>query len=153
MKKIISIILMVLILTSCTSSKKSLEKKYSNYIKELKSVTKTSDDIPFDIEVSFDKLTDNEVRYQVIIDNSKEDIYSIEALAIHNKKTDDIFPSIGIFDDKENLLVNKKPSGIILVGYIDYEKDIEDFKCEIKVLIKYKDSNKKSHKVHYVTKK
>ena len=143
-----------ILLTGCINNKISEEKQlYLDYIKELKTVDQSSENIPFDIEVKFDKLIDNEVRYQVIIDNVKENIYDIEALAIHNKETNDVFPSIGIFDEKQDLLVNKKPSGVILVGYIGYEGRIEDFKCKLKLIVKYKTINKKENKVYYVTKK
>ena len=154
MKKLITILLIsIILLTGCTDKKVVKEKeKYIKYIQELKSINKTTKDVPFDVEVKFDKLTNDEVRYQIIIDNVKEDLYNIEAIVIHNKQTNDIFPSIGIFDDKENLLKDKKPSGIILVGYIDYQKDIEDFKCKLKLLVKYKTKDKKAHKVYYVTK-
>ena len=77
----------------------------------------------------------------------------LSAITIHNKETQDVFPSIGIFDEKETLKVNEKPSGLILVGYIDYSGKLTDFKCVNKVLIKYVTENKKMHKVYYVTKK
>lgn len=154
MKKILVLLTLIILLTGCTSNDLSKDKEtYLKYIKDLRTANKTSKNIPFDIEVKYDKLTDDEVRYQVIIDNVKEDIYGIEALAIHNKETDDIFPSIGIFDEKENLKKDKKPSGVILVGYINYQGDISDFKCNIKLLVKYETNNEKSHKVYYVTKK
>ena len=151
MKKILVVIL-ILFITGCNSAK-SEKITYDKYIKKLKSINNTSDFIPFNVETRFDKLIDSEVRYQVIIDNVKENIYDVEALAIHNKKTEDVYPSIGIFDDKQNLLVDKKPAGIILVGYIDYKKNIDSFKCELKVMIKYKTNDKKEHIVYYVTKK
>ena len=153
MKKILTLLLIILLLTGCSDNKINKEKeKYIKYYNELKNVKKSSNNIPFDIEIKYDKITNNEIRYQVIIDKVKIDLEEIEALAIHNKETNDVFPSIGIFDDKQNLEVNKKPSGIILVGYIDYEGRVEDFKCNIKVLVNYK-TNKKTYKVYYVTKK
>lgn len=153
MKKILTLLLIILLLTGCSDNKINKEKeKYIKYYNELKNVKKSSNNIPFDIEIKYDKITNNEIRYQVIIDKVKIDLEEIEALAIHNKETNDVFPSIGIFDDKQNLEVNKKPSGIILVGYIDYEGIVQDFKCNIKVLVKYK-TNKKTYKVYYVTKK
>ena len=153
MKKILTLLLIILLLTGCSDNKINKEKeKYIKYYNELKNVKRSSNNIPFDIEIKYDKITNNEIRYQVIIDKVKKDLEEIEALAIHNKETNDVFPSIGIFDDKQNLEVNKKPSGIILVGYIDYEGRVEDFKCNIKVLVKYK-TNKKAYKVYYVTKK
>lgn len=148
MKKIL-IILLLMLLCGCTSSEKNI---YLDYINELKEVKTSSKTYPFSIEVKYDKIIDREVRYQVILDNVKEDITDIEMICYHDKKTSDIYPSIGIFDDKESLYKDKKPSGLILVGYIPYKKDIDNFHITMKVLIKYKINNKE-YKIHYVTKK
>lgn len=155
MKRILIVFLvLILFLTGCTTNDISKEKDtYLTYIKELRKINKSTKDIPFNIEVRFDKITDSEIRYQVVIDEVKEDITDVEAIAIHDKQTDDVFPSIGIFDKKQKLEVNKKPSGIILVGYIDYQGKVEKFKCNLKLLIKYNTNDKKSHTVYYVTKK
>ncbi len=148
MKKIL-IILLLILLCGCTSSEKNI---YLDYINELKEVKTSSKSYPFSMEVKYDKIIDREVRYQVILDNVKEDITDIEMICYHDKKTSDIYPSIGIFDDKESLFKDKKPSGLILVGYIPYKKDIDNFHITMKVLIKYKIKNKE-YKIHYVTKK
>ena len=151
MKKIILTILIIFI-CGCTNKEIKINTSiYYSYINELKSVNESSE-LPFDVDVIYDKLDSNTVMYQVIIDNTKIDLYDIEAIAVHNKETEDIFPSIGIFDEKENIEVGKKPSGIILVGYINYDGEIEDFECEIKLLVKYKFDNN-SYKVYFVTKK
>ena len=104
MKKIIfALILLIVMLTGC--NKESNEyKTYKNYIKELNESNIMSSNIPFDIEVYTEKIIDNEITYRVIIDNPKEDIKNIEAIIIHDKYTEDIFPSTGIFDDKLNLI-------------------------------------------------
>lgn len=152
-KRLIILLIPIILLCGCKDEKITKEKElYDNYIKELKEVNDSSTDYPFKIEIKYDKLVDGIYRYQVIIDETEEDIYDIEAIAIHNKKTKDIYPSIGIFDKKEKLEVGKKPAGIILVGYIDYDKKIEDFNCKIKVLIKYKNKNNNKKSVYYVTK-
>ena len=148
MKKII-IVLLLILLCGCSSSEKNI---YLDYINELKEVKTSSKAYPFDIEVKYDKIIDREVRYQVILDNVKEDITDIEMICYQDKKTSDIYPSIGIFDDKESLFKDKKPSGLILVGYIPYKKDIDNFHITMKVLVKYKIKNKE-YKIHYVTKK
>ena len=151
-KKILLFILIIVVLTGCSNKEVTKEKEvYNSYISILDNINESSEKYPFNIEVRFDKLTEKIVRYQIIIDNVKENIYNIEAVAVHNIKTDDIFPSIGIFDEKENLEVGKKPSGIILVGYIDTEKEINDLNCKIKVLVKYEQDNNKKE-VYYVTK-
>ena len=151
MKKMLTLILIMIVLTGC--AKHNNEKKlYIKSINELKEVKKSSNKYPFNLEVVLDKLTDKEVRYQVILDNIEKNLDEVSMIAIHDKKTSDVYPSIGIFDDTENLKVNKKPSGIILVGYIRYEGNIEDINATFKVLVKYKIKGKE-YKVHYVTKK
>lgn len=150
----------VLIVVGCsknssTNNNENVEKEkesYIKYVQELKKVTESSLDVPFDVNVTYDKLDDEEVRYQVVIDNPKENIKNIKALAVHNMHTDDIFPSIGIFDDSVDLLLESESKGVILVGYIPYEGDLDDFDCEMKVLISY-EINEKEYKDYYVTKK
>lgn len=151
MKKILIILLLIFFLCGCTNVSKEKE-EYLDYIDELKEVKESSKEYPFNIEVKYDKITKKEIRYQVILDSIKEDIIDITMIAYHDKKTSDIYPSIGIFDEKESLLKDKKPSGLILVGYIPYKGDIEDFNITMKVLVKYKIKNKE-YKIHYVTKK
>lgn len=125
---------------------------YVKYVQELKKVTESSLDIPFDVNITYDKLDDEEVRYQVVIDNPKENVKNIKALAVHNMQTDDIFPSIGIFDDSVDLTLDSESKGVILVGYIPYEGDLDDFDCEMKVLISY-EIDEKEYTTYYVTKK
>ena len=161
MKKIL-IILSVFIFAGCTVfsntevKESKIEKEKNTYIKYVKEIQKkekfTKEAFPFDIDVKYDKLTEDEVRYQVVIDNPRIEMLDVEAVAIHDKPTDDVFPSTGIFEEPMDLIPNKKPEGIILVGYIPSSKEIEDFECEIKVMIKYTYENKK-YTTYYVTKK
>lgn len=160
MKKIF-VVVFILLLTACSFSKETKEvnnntenekNDYIKFVQKLENVTKSSEDIPFDINIKYDKLTDDEVRYQVIIDNPKGEITNIKAVAIHNKQTDDVFPSVGIFEEKMKLIPSEKPSGIILVGYIPYTKSLKNFECEIKVLVSYTYENN-DYTSYYVTKK
>ena len=84
----------------------------------------------------------------------KGTVKNITALAIHDKQTDDVFPSVGIFDDTVTLTEGEKPEGVVLAGYIPYTGSIDDLKNEItvKVLIKYEYENKKIT-AYYMTKK
>ena len=165
MKRFLTVFLLIVsifILVGCTNKETKKEEKqetkiesekqvYLKYVKELKKINVSSEDTPFTVEVLYDMI-DEEVRYQVIIDSPTEDITDITALAIHNKQTDDIFPSVGIFDKKVDLKKDQTPSGVILVGYIPYNGDIDEFECEIKLLVSYK-INDELKKVYYVTKK
>ena len=94
------------------------------------------------------------MRFEVSVDNVKGTVKNITALAIHDKQTDDVFPSVGIFDDTVTLTEGEKPEGVVLAGYIPYTGSIDDLKNEItvKVLIKYEYENKKIT-AYYMTKK
>jgi hypothetical protein len=143
MRKIL-VVLFVVFLAGCNNM--SYEKElYLSMIDELKVVGSYDIDIPCDIDVSFDSLGD-EFIYRVIIDNPNEEMYNIKALVIHDVETDDIFPSVGIFDETINMQPNVVNDdfvkGIILSGYIDSES-------EIKVLISYEDSDGLERTVYY----
>lgn len=160
MKKVL-VILLVFVFAGCTLFTKDEVKEnkveeekntYIKYVKEVKKIEKSSENLPFNIEVKYDKLNDDEVRYQVVIDNPKGEIHDIKAVAVHDKQTDDVFPSTGIFEDPMDLIPNKKPEGIILVGYIPFAESLDSFECEIKLIIEYTYENK-THIGYYVTKK
>lgn len=138
-----------------TDSVKNVEKNkdiYIKYVQKLKNVDKSSSNLPFDVSVTYEKLDEEEIRYEVTIDNPKEEVKNIKALAVHNRQTDDVFPSIGIFDDPIDLKQDSSSKGIILVGYIPYEGNIDEFQCEMKIIITYK-IGENTITSYYVTKK
>ncbi len=114
MKKILLILCFILV--GC--SKPTI---YDTYVKNLKENNHISLDIPFNIEFYIDNVNENRLIYQVIIDNPQIDADSITALVIHNGETSDIFPSVGIVDEKVNLNEEK---GIILLGYVNQTSNL-----------------------------
>jgi len=60
----------------------------------------------------------------------------IEAILIHDKETDNVFPSLGIFEDKITLKNESKELGIKLTGYVE-NGDNMNFK-DIPLEISYK---------------
>ena len=124
MKKLL--VLLCFLLVGCSNS------VYDDYVKELKN-SEPSSEIPFDIEFNIDNVNENRIIYQVIIDNPKVDASNVKALVIHDAKTEDIFPSVGIVDETINLNEQK---GIILMGYINKTEDI-NFKVLIETDQKY----------------
>ena len=158
MKKLV-LIICIFLLCSCTKFESKDYKNYKNYINELKTSQSTNNNLPFDIEIILDKVIETEVTYRVIIDNPKVALRNIEALVIHDKYTKDIFPSVGIFDDRLNLIpnvINKSSNyveGIILVGYIPFEEDIKNLNASFKLLFKYEDDNNNIKTIIYSTNK
>lgn len=155
--KIIIILLSIFILSGCSSDNNN-DIKYHNYVNILKETSEFESELPFDISIYLNKINDSEVSYKVIIDNPKIELNNIEAIIIHDNKTNDIYPSIGIYDDKVSLVPNKVDKdnnivkGIILNGYIPYTDDINNLSINFKLLFKYSDSDGE-HTIVYSTKK
>jgi len=150
------IFIFLFLITGCTSEKINKEKDiYDNMIDDLKEQSIFDNDLPFNIDIVFEKDISSELTYTVVIDSPKEEIKNISAIAIHDCETEDIYPTIGIFDDKLSLISNvidvdnNIVEGIILVGYIKYNGSINDFDGIIKVLIEYENKNGNNKKVYY----
>ena len=140
MKKILVVIISIILLTACY--KENNNSLYNELVEELKSVNSSSEDIPLDIEIEIEKFNDSLYRYSALINKGEESIKEGYALLIHNKKSENAFPSIGIFDDKVSLNNEK---GIKLSGYVE---DIENI--EFKLLINYINKDKNEVKYYYV---
>jgi uncharacterized protein YxeA len=158
MKRLL-LVMCLIILTGCTSKETSEDiTQYNRFIKETNSYSEKdiSKEIPFTISVYFEKLIDEELTYRVIIDNPTEDITNIKAIAIPSVKTKDVYPTSGIFETPLNLIPNNidlkknNAKGIILIGYVDYKGNIDDFTGTVKVLIKYNTTKKVDNKIYYV---
>lgn len=106
-------IFLALLLVGCTNS------SYDNFVTKARNSSE-SNNIPFNIEFHIDD-SDDLLVYQVIIDGTS-DLSNVKAIVIHNVKTDNIFPSIGVVDDSVSLDGNTK--GINLIGYVP-KQDIE----------------------------
>jgi len=118
MKKYLCLLLLIplLFINGC-SKEDSKSKEYNNAVKKLSNVETFDTNYPFDIILATEDVG-NETRYTITLNNPKEDLYDVSMLVIHNVKTDNIFPSVGIVDDKVNLMTSSGKKGIILVGYI-----------------------------------
>ena len=158
MKKIFLVIIAIFILTGCNKVTPE-EEKYNEYLTYIKETDDNITDLPFDLEIYVDKIIDTEIMYRVIIDNPKISLRNIQAMVIHDNYTGDVFPSSGIFESSFSLipnLINKSSNyveGIILAGYIPFDKDISEFSGTFKLLFKYSDDDEKEHTIIYSTKK
>ncbi len=152
-------LIMIAMLIGCNKNiskeDKRVEKEKNNYL-EIKSnllkVTEFSnkEDVLFDITTSIDRVNDEEVSYRVIFNNPRENMHNVSAMVVHNYYTEDVFPSIGLFDVGKDLLINNE-NGLELVGYIKTVKDINDLNLEFKIWIEYTDDNKVVKDIYYKT--
>ncbi len=145
-KKISVLFLLFLLLTGCTKLQAN-DKFYTQEVKVLQQQEQFDQEFPFEINISIERLTKYEITYHLVIDHFEQDVNNIKALVIHDQKTDDVYPSIGIYEEKVDL-VRAKKKGILLVGYIDYSKDIKDFKGTFKAMISYTQGKKEITKFY-----
>ena len=95
-----------------------------------------------------EKLTDQEMVYHVTIDSPKEELYQVKALVMHDKSTEDIYPSIGILDDSIDLIPGKEDvKGIVLIGYLPYQ-DESSFELSFKLMVEWKNKENITKKVY-----
>lgn len=157
MKRSIFVALISFLLIGCNENEIVKEKdEYLVFKEELLEQTEftNDEDINFSIDVSVDRINEEEVSYRAIIDNPKENMHDVQAIVVHDYLTNDIFPSIGIFDDKIDLLVgNEEVKGINLAGYIQTTKEIEELDLDIKVYVEYTNDKNEIVKVYYNTTK
>jgi len=153
-KKILFIFL-ILFLTGCTEDEVTLQK--DDYLVFKEELLKTDnfteeDDLLLDLNVYTDRINEEEISYRLILDNPKENMYNIKAMVVHNQFTDSIFPSIGIFDEPIDLIMdNEEVKGINLTGYIKTIKEIEKLDLEVRVYIEYTNELEETKKIYYKT--
>jgi len=156
--RLLVLIMIIFLLSGCSNEISEEKKLYDNYVHILENENVYDEEIPFDIDVYVDKISDIEVMYRVIIDSPKEILKNIEAIAIHDKYTSHVFPSSGIFEKKYNLnpnLIDKDLNyvkGIILIGYIPYDGDMDSFSPTFKILFKYENELGELKQIIYSTK-
>lgn len=108
MKKTILLLLSLIFCFACTKSNQEDRQfeLYNQLKKELIVHENMDKDIPCRISVVFNPL-DNEYRYDIVIDQVQEDMYNIVALAYANEDSEQMCPTIGVFDeDTYSLKVN-----------------------------------------------
>lgn len=156
MKKISVIIVLLLILCGCTGKLDEDTITYHSYVEELSELKKTTTSKGIvDVSIELNQYSDDEITYSVVIDNPKEKMKNVEAIVYHDQETTDVYPSVGIYDKKLNLLPNLKKNegknvkGIVLVGYIKTRKNIKKFHPTLKVMIIYYNSENERQKIYY----
>ncbi|MCD7894862.1 MAG: hypothetical protein LUG60_14395 [Erysipelotrichaceae bacterium] len=148
MKKII-LILSVLFLTACSTSNDISYDSYYEIKDRLASQSEFSQDYPFNVDVIYNEI-DDYYRYDVVIDEPQENMYSIIAMAYCNEDNATC-PVIGLFDDEPYHLIvdvidkeNNYYKGIQLSGTTSQ-------KTTIKIYISYYlDENNTEFQEYYI---
>lgn len=154
MRKISILLLLSLIfITGCETKEEATKKEYiamknatfddENYKKEK---------LPFDIVTTIERVDEEEINYQTTINNPKENMHNIKVLVVHNYYSEDIFPTIGVFDEPKELLVNNNDDKeIILKDTIKTTTNLSKLNLELKMLIEYTNDLGEKKDIYYKT--
>ena len=152
MKKILVIIFTCMLLCVC-ENKEAYKEQYINYKKQLFSSNMFTNDesLPLKININL-KKEKSFINYNIIISDATEDLNEMQVLVVHNQITNEVYPSLGIFNEKGNLKPNDN-SKLELNGSFETNKDIEEVVVSFKFVIKYTDSEGIKKIIYYKTTK
>ena len=156
MKKFIFVFCFVIFITGCGKDTEDQEVKsdYLAWKSDLveKDTFSDNEELNCDITVSVDRIDSEVISYTTVVSNPKINMNSIKMMVVHNYFTEDVFPTVGIFDESQDLLVGEDNT-ITLVGYIDTTKDIQNLDLELKIWLEYVDDDGNVEDIYYKTTK
>lgn len=147
MKKILLIMLLFL-LVGCTNKLEEEKNTYLTYKSDLqeKEEFNNEEELDFNTYFNIQRESAEKINYSLVIENPKIDMYNIKALLIHDYVVEDVFPTVGIFDDAVTLLSSSSDK-ITMQGSIQTGEDISSTK--FKLYIEYEDKDGLENKVYY----
>lgn len=147
MKKIL-VVIVLLLLTGCTNKveeDKYAYLEYKNNLEEQKDFV-SQESLEFNTYFNLVRETEEKVTYSLVIDSPKVNMNNVKALLIHDFVTDDVFPSVGIFDEPVTLHKDSNDK-IVLEGSIQTTDDISDTK--FKLYLEYVDDDGLENSIYY----
>lgn len=153
MKKILVLLLVLFFISGCENKEELLKNEYIAMKNDAFNEKNYNERyLPVDIVTTIERIDDEEVTYTTTITNPQENMHDIKALLVHNYYSEDIFPSIGVFDSPQELLINKdKEKKIILEDTIKTTTNISNLNLELKLFIEYTDDNGERKDIYYKT--
>lgn len=147
MKRIL-VVIVLLLLTGCTNKveeDKYAYLEYKNNLEEQKDFV-SQESLEFNTYFNLVRETEEKVTYSLVIDSPKVNMNNVKALLIHDFVTDDVFPSVGIFDEPVTLHKDSNDK-IVLEGSIQTTDDISDTK--FKLYLEYVDDDGLENSIYY----
>lgn len=151
MKKICILLMFSLLLSGCENKE---ETKKNEYL-AMKSATfnernYVSEELPVDIVTTIERINDETINYKTAITNPKENMHDVKVMLVHNYQNEDVYPTIGVFDEpKELLMDNNELSELTLTDTINTTKNISKLGLELKLLIEYTDDLGEKKDIYY----
>ena len=149
MKKfLILFIISIFILTGCENKDEKTKSEYIAVKSNLLSATNYIENLPLDIIVSIDRIDEEQIFYKVLFQNPIENMYQMKAMVVHNYNNQDVFPSIGVFDETKDLLLDDETNSLELHGTIASVKNISELDLKLKVWIEYQNDDGEKRNIY-----
>lgn len=147
MKRIL-VMLSLFLLVGCTNKVEEEKYAYLEYKSNLEEQEEFASQDSLEFNTYFDLERENEevINYSLVIDNPKVNMNNVKALLIHDFAVEDVFPTVGIFDDAVTLKVDSGDK-IILKGNIQTNKDISNVK--FKLYLEYTSDDGTLNNIYY----
>lgn len=148
MKKLLVIVPLLILMVGCTNSSEENKIAYLEYKNELeeKETFNEEESLDFNVYFNIERINEEIVDYSLVIDKPKINMHNVKALLIYNFVNEEAYPSVGIFDNPVELLMNTEDR-IVLNGSIQTINDITDTK--FKLYLEYTDDNNNLNKIYY----
>lgn len=148
MKKLLLIIPLLLVMVGCTNKSEENKIAYLEYKSELEETKDFNEEesLDFNIYFNIERINEEIVDYNLVIDKPKTNMHNIKALLIHDFVNEEAYPSVGIFDKPVELLIDTEDR-IELNGNIQTINDITNTK--FKLYLEYTDDNDNLNKIYY----
>lgn len=153
-KRYILISMIFLILTTgCENKEETIKNEYIAIKNQtFNEENYQNEDIPVEIVTTIERIDEEAINYEVEIKNPKESMHNVKAMVVHNYYNEDVFPSIGVFDEPKELLSNTEgTSKLVLKDTIKTTKNLSKLDLVLKIRIEYINDNKEKKDIYYKT--
>ena len=150
MKKMIGLFVILLLLSGCNTKAEDEKREYIAFKNKMLTTRKYQDNIPIELIADIKRKDEQTVSYQVTLQNPKENMHNIKIMVINDYSSEELFPTVGLFDQEKELLASKDTSNKIeLTGEIETTKNISQLNLNLKVGLEYKDDQGNSKEYYY----
>lgn len=146
MKKMLLVIILSLFLCSCKKIDEEVKKAniYKEYVSETINVNEEIKNDKLDVKFEVKELSNDYLNYAVYVNTNHLFMNDVIAILVHDKESENSFPSVGIYDDKVSFDKDSEKLGIKLSGFLENNKEVN-----FKFMIQYNDEEGKLNKYYY----
>lgn len=149
-KKVIILLFCIIFISGCENREEAVKNEYIAMKNQAFSFDEytAKEALPVDIVTTIERINEELVNYKIVINNPKENMHDIKVIVVHNYYNEDVFPSIGVFNETKELLLDN-PQELVLKDSIKTTNNISKLNLDLKIFIEFVDDFGKKRKINY----